>query len=179
MNPAPEHTITPAGLHAGRCISVIDLGAHRFNGAGQQKAVRRVWLSFAVWCPGEDRARFVGREFSLSMGPRSHLRKFLEGWRGLPFATDRAAWDFDLRNLLDKPVHLQVMHQRGAAGVTYANVGLASTLPPALRVDLPESPVPLRHFTFDAPQRATFQKLPPFLQTKIRSSETWSLLTTK
>lgn len=174
----PPPGLIPAGLHPARCSGLIDLGAHVFK-AGSQPT-RRLWISFALWCPGEDAPRTLGREFALSMGPRGHLRKFLESWRGLTFVNDDAAYALgrDLSPLLHKPAHIHVQHTRSeAARRTYAGIVNAYPLPAEMRVDLPELQWRPTQFDLSQPDRRRFLSLPPFLQKKIRASQTWTALT--
>jgi hypothetical protein len=77
--------------------------------------------------------RSIGRRFTVSMGRKSNLRKFVEGWQG-HFATDAIADAFALRSLLGKTCMVQVIHTVGADGRTYGNLDAAVPVPVSLDV---------------------------------------------
>jgi len=116
----PESTweTCPEGLHHAVCVDVIDLGlvATKF---GDKPKVRIVWQI-------EDRdgrgARFrASQMYTPSLNEKSALRPMLEAWRGRKF-TAAELEGFDLEKLVGANGQIQVVHNMGDNGNTYANV---------------------------------------------------------
>ena len=126
-----------AGMHAARCVGVIDLGTQEsYDKAFQPK--RQVLLTWEI--PGEridieedgktvSKPRFISNSYTLSLGGMANLRKMLDGWRGRAFtAQELAGWD--LFNILGAPCLLNVTHKTSKDGTkTYANVTSVNPLP--------------------------------------------------
>jgi len=115
FNPAPE------GLHQAVCVDVIDRGMHTSPqwGKTQQKVELR-WQLDTV--DEETGKRFqVGQWYTLSLSEKATLRKHLEAWRSRKF-TQEELEGFDLEKLIGVNCQLQVIHNLGTNGSTYANV---------------------------------------------------------
>lgn len=118
-----------------RCYSVIDLGTHDNPQFGT--TARKVLLQFEL--PDQfhtfkeengPEPFVVSREFTLSLGKKSNLRPFLEGWRGKPF-TDEELAKFDISVLAGQPCLMNIIHEV-KEGKTYANIQSVMKLPKAM-----------------------------------------------
>lgn len=118
---APESKFTPApeGLHQAVCVDVHDIGLQK-TPWGEKHKVLIVWQIEQV--NDENGKRFDVRNFyTLSLSEKANLRRDLECWRGRKFTDDELA-GFDLEKLLGANCQLQIVHNLGDEGKTYANV---------------------------------------------------------
>jgi len=173
----------PVGVMEGRLCGWVDLGTQRNRfgspaagaGAGKDKGLRRVMLTFCVRGSAGETWR-VSREFTLSGGPRSALRALLEAWRGQPYASDEEAWQAVRQPLrvLERPGLVRIGHRAGKDGQMWPQVeGVWPMLKGVQALPLRWPPV---YFTLEAPCRETFQGLLPWVQVKVRASEEWGRL---
>ena len=117
---APESKFTPApeGLHQAVCVDVHDLGLQK-TPWGEKHKVLVVWQIDAL---EENGKRFqIRQSYTLSLSDKANLRRDLECWRGRKF-TDDELQGFDLEKLMGANCQLQVVHNLGDEGKTYANV---------------------------------------------------------
>lgn len=104
---------TPAGVHQGVCIWVIDLGT-------QHNETFDVWQSkvYIGWelpherieIDGNNKPRMISKIYTLSLNEKANLRKDLESWRGRGFTQDELE-GFDLTKLLSANCLLNVIHK--------------------------------------------------------------------
>lgn len=121
MARAPESKFTPApeGLHQAVCVDVHDIGLQK-TPWGEKHKVLLVWQINEV--NPELGKRFDIRAFyTLSLSEKANLRRDLECWRGRKFTEEELA-GFDLEKLLGANCQLQIVHNLGDEGKTYANV---------------------------------------------------------
>lgn len=127
----------PEGMHAGRCVDVIDLGwrVKTFQGKSSIKSVCAL-----VFATGErnDQGELItiSREFTLSSHEKAGLRLFMERWRGKPY-TDEEAEEIDIGKMEGVPALLNIVHGKSKAGRDYATVESAVRLPPKMKDDAP------------------------------------------
>jgi hypothetical protein len=160
----------PAGTHAARCWLVADLGTQTRSYDGQERQRREVALGWVFNDPDSDGQRHeVVRVFAATLGQKSTLRAFLEGWRGRAFTPGQTE-TFDLRAVLGKACLLNVAHAvRGDR--TYANVASASALPKGMAAP---AEVETLLFDLDAPQTwGALERLPKFLREAVERSAEW------
>lgn len=115
-----------AGVHNALCFAVYDLGTHHSIGQGWDKMVRKVLIMWElsdlrIEIDGKDLPRAISNRYTLTLHEKGKLRGDLEGWRGQPFTQEQLD-GFDLRNLLGAGCQLQVIHEPGKNGKTYANI---------------------------------------------------------
>lgn len=123
-----SYEIPDEGVVQGVCVDVIDRGEMEstFNGKTEKK--RKVEFVFQVAQNGSNGAPLqVSKLFNLTLGPKATLRKFLEGWRGKPFADDEAA-RFDLESVKGKNAQIGIMHATGKQGGKFANIATVMAL---------------------------------------------------
>jgi hypothetical protein len=121
------------GVHHAICYGVIDIGTqHNIKWNQFQHKGIIIWelplLRFETKS-GEDtldKPKVISRTFTVSLGEKSHLRPFLESWRGKPFSTEELL-GFDLSKLIGVKCQLNIIHNTEDAK-TYANVATAMPL---------------------------------------------------
>ena len=112
-----DYKPTEEGVHLAVCYGVIDLG-HQHNEKFQKDEHKILiqWelpnLRIDIKDNGEtvSKPRAISRRFTLSLGEKSHLRPFLESWRGKKFTGGELA-EFDITKLIGVNCQLQVLHQ--------------------------------------------------------------------
>ena len=134
------------GVHLAVCYGIIDLGhQHNEKFDNFQHKVLIQWELPSVRIDVEvdgvkvNKPKAISRRFTLSLSEKSHLRPFLESWRGKKFS-GKELFGFDIKNVLGANCQLQVLHQE-YNDKTYANV---HTVIPVLQGSdkiIPENPL--------------------------------------
>ena len=179
--PAPTGKVYPklaADSYTARCYQMIDLGCHQeeFDGVKKDSLTRKIWLGFEFPTEKEvfDEAKglepyTMGKEYTFSMGPKATLRKDLTNWRGKSW-TEEEAKLFDVSNLLGAPGQVSVTDytkQTGEPGVKITTIG---RVPKGLVCDPQINATQVLSLSPDEFDRAVFDRLPKFLQDKIKVS---------
>ena len=161
------------GTYIAVCKSIIDLGdqwSEKFKKASPK--VLFVWAipDETIDINGETVPRTVSGTYSASLAEKSNLRKMLEGWRGRKFSPDELK-GFDLRNVLNVPCFVNIVHKPSADGSrTYTEVAAVMRLHKG--VTPPECDMPATIYSIE--EDFTFEKmtdLPEWIQGRIKSSE--------
>lgn len=171
----------PEGVHVGCCYLVSDLGHQLSEKYGTEK--RAVVIGFelpeiriTVERDGQpkDLPRAASRRFTLSLGEKAELRKFLQSWRGKSF-TEQELQGFDLKNLLGAPALVQIVHEHKPDGRTVARIASVMALPKGTPRPKPENEPqwfsfeecdPTKPFTFPA-------NLPEWIVKTLEQSREW------
>jgi hypothetical protein len=174
--------LIPAGLHPGRCVGVIDIGTQQgFQGKPTQEAIL-IWelpeqrYTFERDGQHHEATRVVSQKYSLTMDPRSNLRKMLESWRNKKYTAETLK-GFDLAKTLNAVCQIQVLHNTTATG-TWANV--ASVMPWPRNTPIPLRHRPLCYFSFADVDRANPripEDIPAWIVEKIKKCPEWQRLT--
>ncbi len=114
----------PEGQYVGQCVDTIDLGEKVESGPDwPEKLTHKCVIVFRT---GEknDNGDFidVSREFTVSMGEKANLRKFLEQWRGKPYAASQVEEGVPLHKLTGQQALLTISHKVSSNGRTYSNI---------------------------------------------------------
>lgn len=115
----------PEGQYVAQCVDCIDLGekVQDFPGTKHYLAPTCA-LVFRTGEVNEETGDFIdiAREFTVSMGEKANLRKFLEQWRGKPYTTEQIEAGVPLDKLTGNHGLLTVAHRTSGKGRTYANI---------------------------------------------------------
>lgn len=184
MSEKKKWTPPPSGTHKARCVRVIDLGSQ--HNAKYNTSNAKVMLGFElVDCPSGyvyndvDMPHVVSRAFTYSLGDRSLLKPFLEGWRGTAFSHgDRAAFRID--RVLGAPCLLTCVHNNANNGKTYCNIHSAAKLPKEMASTMPDAIWPLWLYQIDKGDTKehgdVFEKLAPYWKDQIKTSPEWQAM---
>lgn len=160
----------PAGNHVARCIGLIDLGTQTEDYLGKTKHQRKVLIKWETPLETKvfkeengEQPYVLSKEYTMSLGEKSNLRKDLEAWRGRGF-TEQELSGFDLQNILGAPCLINVIHQDNG----YAKITNVSPLPKG--TTCPEIVNKTQYLSLDAFDLNVFQSLPEFWKKKIESS---------
>ena len=159
-----------AGSYIARCYRMLHIGTTSYSWEGKDVTANKVQLTFElptelkVFKEGEEaKPRVISAEYTLSMHKKSNLRPILEGWRGKVF-TDEEVDNFDVATLVGVPAFISVLHNEKG----YAEISSISKLPKG--TECPPQVNPSVVLDYENFSELVFEKLPEFLQNKIRSS---------
>lgn len=131
----------PEGQFIGQCVDVIDMGEKVEEYAGKEPSIfHKCVIVFRTDERNEDTGEHidVAREFTVSMGDKANLRKFLEQWRGKPYNAAEVKEKVPLHKLTGQWSLLTIAHKVSKGGRTYANITAAVGVPKQLQSSLPE-----------------------------------------
>lgn len=157
------------GVYTGIASQIIDLGVQENLMFGkQQRKVIIVWNIVGEYVTINDKEvpRVMSKEYTMSLGEKSTLRKDLEAWRGRPFSAEELE-GFDLKNVLNVPCQLQLI-QKESNGKTFLNIASIMSIPKGMKVE------PLEEtFVFDTYDSATWEnydKISKWIKEKIKKA---------
>jgi hypothetical protein len=113
------------GQFVGQCVDTIDLGEKVQDFPGTKPYLAQTCaLVFRTGEKNPDTGDFIdiAREFTVSMGEKANLRKFLEQWRGKPYTADQIKAGVPLDKLTGNHGLLTVAHRESAKQRVYANI---------------------------------------------------------
>ena len=124
----------PEGTLAAVCVDVIDLGKKVDEWQGKTKVQAKCALVFMTGKTNPDTGDLhdVSIEFTVSMGDKSNLRRFLESWRGKKYTEEQAEKGVPIHKLAGQPALITVEHHKSSKGRTYARILSVSPLPEGL-----------------------------------------------
>ena len=158
------------GVYTAICVGLVDVGEQYSEMYGKSsRQVRIIWQICGETyknAEGEDVPRSYSKQYTLSLGDRSKLRKDLEAWRGKPF-TEEELGGFDLMNILNKPCQLQLMN-KSKNEKTYTDIVAIMALPKGMVVEPLQST-----YIFDFEDELTYPNylmLPEWMRKFIKSA---------
>lgn len=174
----------PAGVHIGRCYSIIDLGTQHSEGQFGVKMQHKIRIGWELW--GEDEngepltidvdgkamPMTISKNYTVSLHEKSSLRKDLAAWRGKDFNEDEAK-AFNVSKLLGLYCMVNVTTSE-TNGKTYSNVAGLTPLPAALKANKPAAVHEEIVFDLDAPNMEIFANFHEKLQETIKKSPEWA-----
>ena len=129
----------PEGQFVGQCVDCIDLGESVQDFADKPKYLaQKCALVFRTGEKNEETSSYidVSGEFTVSMGEKANLRKFLEQWRGKPYTVEQVDAGVPLDKLVGNWALLTVAHKKSAKGRTYAVIVSAVGVPKQMQGSL-------------------------------------------
>lgn len=157
------------GVYTGIASAIIDLGIQENTMFGKkQRKVMIVWniVGETVTVNDEEMPRVMSKEYTMSLGEKSTLRKDLEAWRGRPFSTDELN-GFDLTNILNVPCQLQI-NQQEKNGKTFVTIAAIMAIPKGMKVEEIDN----AYFfdTYDSNTWENYDKIPNWIKEKIKKA---------
>lgn len=179
-NGGGSYTPPPAGTHIARCISIIDIGMQHGEYQGKPTAREQAIIGFElpeeIMEATDDRPErpFTASEFfTKSLSEKAKLRHALESWRGRAFTQDELA-GFDLKNILDKPCQLTIIHERKANGDIRAKISGITPLHKSMQC--PPRVGDLVFFDIDDPDMDLYNGFSDGIKGLIHKSDNWQAL---
>lgn len=174
----------PAGVHIGRCFSLIDLGTQLTSGQFGEKLQHKIRIGWELFgedeegkpltieVDGREMPMVISKSYTVSLHEKANLRKELAQWRGRDF-TEEEAKAFDISKLVGAYCMVNVTTSE-TNGKTYSNVAGLTPIPSALKNSKPEGVHPIVKFDLDKPDMAVFNTFHAQLQETIKKSPEWA-----
>ena len=165
--------ILEEGTYAAVCYMLVDLGLQYNKNYGNSS--RKVLIGWEiadeyVEVDGEKKPRVFSARYTASLNEKAVLRKDLAAWRGRAF-TEAELSEFNLCNIVGAPCMIQIIHNEASNGKTYANLASIMKLPKGMAV--PKQTLDSVIFDIDESDLADLEKLPEWIVTTIKSSESY------
>ncbi len=165
-NNGGEFEKAPVGAHVARCISVVDLGTQHGEYQGTAHVSKKVWIMWEL--PNEKmedgRPFGVSAFYTISLNEKANLRKDLESWRGRAFTKEELE-GFNLKNILDKPCMISVIHTEKGRSKVNGVMSLPKGTPVPPRVN------DIMSFDIDEWDDMVFDKIPEGIKKIIMQSD--------
>ena len=161
------------GVYTAVSSMLIDMGIQKSEKYG--KSSRKfiiVWNieNEFVEVNGEKLPRVMSKEYTMSLGEKSNLRKDLQAWRGKQFTPEELE-GFNLYNILNKGCQLQILNTENN-GKTYTNIVSIMALPKGMQVNTLDKTVVFD--TYDESTWNSYAKIPNWMQERIKQCENLS-----
>lgn len=120
------------GQFVGQCVDTIDLGEKVSDYPGKPSYLAPTCaLVFRTGERNDETGEYIdiAREFTVSMGDKANLRKFLEQWRGKPYTAEQLEAGVPLDKLTGNHGLLTVAHRTSGKGRVYANITACVGIP--------------------------------------------------
>lgn len=171
-----------AGTYPAVCVGIIDLGK-QYNETYKKYNDKMliIWEipSQTIQIDGEEKPRWISKDFSSSLHEKSGLYQMLVSWRGKAFTETELKEDengfmqFSILDMLGTGCFLQVIVEEKESG-SYNRVTSAIALPAGM--DVPVTETPLIAFDIDAWDDEIFNSLPEWIQERIKKSTQYQKL---
>ena len=159
------------GTYPAVCVAIVDLGEQ--NNEKFKKYEDKVLLiwelpSVLIEVDGEQKPRWLSKDFSATLNEKSNLTKFLVPWRGKNFTEEELNGEgFDLKQMLGEGCLLQVIVEE-KDGNQYNRITGCMGFPMGMPAPVTESE--LLWFDMDEWDDGTLMKLPEWVQAKVKKS---------
>lgn len=168
----PTVSIPPVeeGTYPAVCVGVVDLGEqhNKFYNKYEHKILLIMELpGELIEIEGEQKPRWVSRDFTASLGQKANLTQFLNQWRGKALTEEERENGFDLAELLNRPGFASVGVVEGKDRLFNVLNGMMS-IPKGMPA--PTAIGELLWFDMDDWNDEVFQKLPGWVQDRIKKS---------
>ena len=157
------------------CVGVIDLGEQR-NDVYKNYSDKVMFIfeipSETLEIDGEQKPRWLSKEYTMSLSNKSNLKKDIESWLGRQFTEEEVKSGFDLTQMLSKAGQISVIVEDSKDGTKQYNkitsiIGIPKGIP------TPETSSELLTYDIDAHDDAVWEKIPEWIRDKITKSTQW------
>ena len=171
-----------AGTYPAVCVGIVDLGeqySETFKKYNDKLLVIWEIPSQTIEIDGEDKPRWLSKDFSASLNEKSNLYQTLVSWRGKAFTENELTEDetgfmqFSVLDMLGTGCFLQVIVEE-KDGNSYNRITSVIALPAGMPA--PATETPLIAFDIDAWDDEVFKSLPGWIQERIKKSTQYQKL---
>jgi len=171
-----------AGTYPAVCVGIVDLGeqySETFKKYNDKMLVIWEIPSQTIEIDGEDKPRWLSKDFSASLSEKSNLYQTLVSWRGKAFTENELTEDetgfmqFSVLDMLGTGCFLQVIVEE-KDGNSYNRITSVIALPAGMPA--PATETPLIAFDIDAWDDEVFKSLPGWIQERIKKSTQYQKL---
>lgn len=163
--------LIPEDTYSAVCIAIIDNGEafdEKWNKV--KRKITLLWELEYENAQGETKRGSISKTYVFSMHENAALRKALKAWRGREFTAEELK-GFAIKNVLGAPCLIQITHYLTADGNTRASINTIGKLPKGMAKL--ESQKELLYFDCEESDLALIEKLPGYLQDRIKESDTY------
>lgn len=156
-----DRELHPEGMFPAVCVLIASVGTQKTpfkNEDGTDKVQKKIVFGF------ETEHGLISKEYTMSLNEKANLRAVMKSWRGKDLTAEEQE-GFDPTTLLGTQCTVQIMHNEKG---TFANVntvlpktGNFKATKPAVQYDIEEH------------TEADFDKLPNWVQNKVKESYEW------
>ena len=164
-----------AGTYPAVCVGIVDLG-EQYSETFKKYSDKLL----VIWeIDGEDKPRWLSKDFSASLNEKSNLYQTLVSWRGKAFTENELTEDengfmqFSVLDMLGTGCFLQVIVEE-KDGNSYNRITSVISLPAGMSA--PTTETPLIAFDMDAWDDEVFNSLPVWIQDRIKKSTQYQKL---
>ena len=155
------------GVYMAVCIGVVDLGeqySEKFKNYSNKVLFIFEFPEERVEVDGEDKPRWMSREFTISQSKKSKLFEFVGSWNGVQYTTESFG-EVELFDQIGKPCQLQLVTSESGE---YTNIAAVMQLPKGVRVERRETDT----YAFDTEEwdDDVFERLPDWIRERIMKS---------
>ncbi len=171
-----------AGTYPAVCVGIVDLG-EQYNEAFKKYTDKMLFIweipSQTIEIDGEDKPRWLSKDFSASLHEKSNLYQTLVSWRGKAFTEAELTEDengdmqFSVLEMLGSGCFLQVIVEE-KDGNSYNRI--TSVIALAVGMSTPPTETPLIAFDIDRWDNEAFKSLPEWIQERIKKSTQYQKL---
>lgn len=171
-----------AGTYAAVCVGIVDLGeqySETFKKYNDKMLIIWEIPSQTIEIDGEDKPRWISRDFTAALSEKSNLYQTLVSWRGKAFTESELTEDengfmqFSVLDMLGTGCFLQVIVEEKDSG-SYNRITSVISLP--VGIPVPTTETPLIAFDIDAWDDEVFNSLPGWIQDRIKKSTQYQKL---
>ena len=157
------------------CIGVIDIGEQR-NEAFKNYSDKVIFIfeipSETLEIDGEQKPRWLSKEYTVSLSSKSNLKKDIESWLSRPFTEEEVKDGFDLAAMLGRSGQISVIVEDSKDGTKQYNK-ITSILGIPKGMPSPETSSELISYDIDAHDDKVWEKIPEWIRGKIQKSTQW------
>ena len=157
------------GTYIAVCVGIIDIGEQlneQFKKYADNVLILWELPSETVEIDGEQKPRWLSKSFTVSLNEKSKLYQYLNTWLGRKL-TDAELEGFDLTTLIGRGCFIQVQVEEKENGLYNSITGVMA--PPA-GIPIPSAVSEKLIFNMETWDDAVFEKLPEWMQNKIKRS---------
>lgn len=171
-----------AGTYPAVCVGIVDLGeqySEIFKKYSDKLLIIWEIPSQTIQIDGEDKPRWLSKDFTASLHEKSGLHKMLVSWRGKAFTEKELTEDengfvqFSVLDMLGSGCFLQVIVEAKESGA-YNRITSVISLPAGMNT--PKTETQLISFDIDDWNDERFHALPEWIQERIRKSTQYQKL---
>lgn len=166
----PSFPPIDAGVYSSVCVGVIDLGEQYSEAYKKyQDKVLFIWElpDVTVEVEGEQKPRWLSKDFSATLNTKSKLSEFLVQWRGKPFSDGELRGGFDVSSMLGMGCLLQVIVEE-KDGRQFNRITGVMGFPSGM--EAPTTSSELLLFDMDTLEESVLEKVPEWIVERIRRS---------
>lgn len=172
-----------AGTYPAVCVGIVDLGeqySEMYKKYSDKLLIIWEIPSQTIAIDGEEKPRWLSKDFASSLHEKSNLYKTLESWRGKAFTEKELSEDengfmqFRIKDMLGSGCFLQVVVEEKKDGGIRNRITSVISLPAGM--ETPKTETPLTEFDMDAWDDEVFYSLPGWIQEQIKKSTQYQKL---